>query len=171
MAGPVVASELCVSMTTKPLSEAPAPTSSPITRDPRTLDLLTSLVTEAELGLRRVDEVLMASAREPITPAALNELLRVFRDLTNVSGRVDAEDVLRLSRVTETLIEATSAGRVLFRQDVLDALFEASLVMRELLEEVWSATVESRTFTSARALEATVSKLELANQPSAESAS
>lgn len=147
-------------MFTKPLSEAPVPASSPITRDPKTLELLTDFVTEADVGLRRVDEVLMASAREPITEAALTEILRVFRNVSNVSGRVDAEDVERLSRVTERLLESAARGHLAAHPGLVDALFEASLVMRELLDEVWSAAVESRTFASTRALQATVSKLE-----------
>jgi chemotaxis protein histidine kinase CheA len=155
-------------MMRKPLSEAPAPASSPTTRDPKTLELLTEFVTQADVGLRRVDEVLMDSARSPIAPEALGEVLRVFRELKAASGRVDADDVLRLSQQTEALLEATRAGRVHAHREVLDALFEASLVMRELLEEVWSAAVESRTFVSTTALEATVSKLTLAQNSDAD---
>lgn len=149
---------------TKPLSEAPAPTSAPTVRDPRTLELLTALVTEADAGLRRVDEVLMESVRHPIPPAALDELLRVFHELRRTSGRVDAKDVLELSWQAETLLGAARAGRVVADREVVDALFEASLVLRELLDEVWAATVESRTFASTTALDATVSKLTLAQQ-------
>lgn len=138
--------------------------SAPITRDPKTLDLLTRFVTEADVGLRRVDDLLMASTRDPMSRAALGEMRQVFHELSHVSRRVEADDVLRLSRVTETLLEATSAGVVVADQAVVDALFEASLVMRELLEEVWSAAVESRTFVSAKALDTTVSKLMLAGE-------
>lgn len=151
-------------------SEAPAPTSAPTLRNRRTLELLTEFVTEADVGLRRVDEVLMDSARHPITPAALDELLRVFHELVKTSGKLDASDVLELSRGAEALLEAAWAGLVRADRNVVDALFEASLVLRELLDEVWSATVESRTFASTSALEATVSKLTLAHASNAEGA-
>lgn len=153
-----------VTMTHTPRSESPSPLSSPLSRDPETLRLLTNFVSETDAGLRRVDEVLMDSTRTPISRNQVEEVVSVFCVVSSVAGLVDAAEMRRLARATEAVLSALQGGMQLARGGLVDVLFEASLVMRELLEEVWAAAIEGRTFVSLSGLDATIERIEYAGR-------
>lgn len=151
-------------MTQKPRSESLSPLSSPLSRDPETLKLLANFVAETDVGLRRVDEVLMDSTRTPITRSQIEEVVSVFCVVSSVAGLVDAAEMRRLARATEAVLGALQGGVQLARGGLVDVLFEASLVMRELLDEVWAAAIEGRTFVSLSGLDATIERIEYAGR-------
>lgn len=150
------------SMPSRLCSDSPYTADGPLSRDPETLRLLTQFAAETDVGLRRVDEVLIDSTRTPITRTQLEELAAVFCVVSRVANLVDAPEMRRLARATESVLQALPSSARAAHAGLVEILFEASLVMRELLEEVWAAAIEGRTFVSLGSMDPAVARIEAA---------
>jgi two-component system, chemotaxis family, sensor kinase CheA len=115
----------------------PAPdTSAPAGRDAETIELFADFIAEGEEGLGRVDEILLGAEKVELEDEQVNELFRVFHTIKGVAAFLDAADVSRLSHATETLLDGARAHKVELTGPVLETVFEASTLMRELFQRV-----------------------------------
>ena len=110
--------------------------SSPAGRDAETVELFADFIAEGEEGLGRVDEILLGAEKGDIQDEQVNELFRVFHTVKGVAAFLDAGDVTRLAHATETLLDGARTHRIELTGSVLEAVFEASSVMRRLLQQV-----------------------------------
>lgn len=149
---------------TTPTSALSAPPSS-LKRDQATIDLLTDFVAETDVSLARMDEMLMSATRAPMSQAQLQELFRLFHAVKAVARFIDAADVSRVSVAAEAVLDLARTGRLTVQGDVLERLFDASTVLRDLIGEVWTATLEERTFTADGGVDRTIAALDEVVEP------
>ena len=116
--------------------QADPDTSAPAGRDAETIELFADFIAEGEEGLGRVDEILLGAEKGVIQDEQVNELFRVFHTVKGVAAFLDASDVTRLAHATETLLDGARTHRIELTGPVLEAVFEASTVMRRLLQQV-----------------------------------
>jgi two-component system chemotaxis sensor kinase CheA len=118
-------------------AEPAAPDASSLAgRDAETVELFADFIAEGEEGLGRVDEILLGAEKGDIQDEQVNELFRVFHTVKGVAAFLDASDVTRLAHATETLLDGARTHRIELTGPVLEAVFEASTVMRRLLQQV-----------------------------------
>jgi len=118
------------------VDQAEPDASSPAGRDAETVELFADFIAEGEEGLGRVDEILLGAEKGDIQDEQVNELFRVFHTVKGVAAFLDAGDVTRLAHATETLLDGARTHRIELTGSVLEAVFEASSVMRRLLQQV-----------------------------------
>ncbi len=116
----------------EPLSESVAASAG---RDAETVELFADFLAEGEEGLARVDEILLGAERGELQDEHVNELFRVFHTIKGVAAFLDAREVTRLAHATETLLDGARTHRIELSGLVLEAVFEASTVMRQLLRQ------------------------------------
>jgi two-component system, chemotaxis family, sensor kinase CheA len=131
------------------LAEGSAPASEPVMagvdsvaveptragRDAETVELFADFLAEGEEGLARVDEILLGAEKGELQDEQVNELFRVFHTIKGVAAFLDAREVTRLAHATETLLDGARTHRIELTGPVLEAVFEASTVMRQLLRQ------------------------------------
>ncbi|HEY3666945.1 MAG TPA: chemotaxis protein CheA [Polyangiaceae bacterium] len=113
-------------------------------RDAETVELFADFIAEGEEGLARVDEILLDAEKGEIEDERVNELFRVFHTVKGVAAFLDASDVMRLAHTTETLLDGARAHRIQLAGAALEAVFEASTVMRRLLQQVRESVENDR---------------------------
>ncbi len=115
-----------------------------ITRDPETLELMAEFLEESTGLLERADETLLAVEATGATAEHINELFRAFHSIKGVGGFIDLAQVCSLAHTTETLLNLAREGRAALAGEVLDRVFDATGVMRQLLAEVRRALETQR---------------------------
>jgi two-component system chemotaxis sensor kinase CheA len=102
--------------------------------DTETLELLAEFLSESGEQLNRADELLGLAAREGATPEQVNELFRGFHTIKGVSSFLGVEPITRLAHATEALLNRVRGAELRLEAECLDAVFDASALMRELLD-------------------------------------
>lgn len=102
--------------------------------DSETLELLGEFLSESGEQLSRADELLVLAAREGASPEQVNELFRGFHTIKGVSSFLGVEPITRLAHATESLLNRVRASELRLEAECLDAVFDASALMRELLD-------------------------------------
>lgn len=138
----------------------PAPSAwTPAGRDAETIELFADFIAEAEEGLGRVDEILLGAEKAELEDEQVNELFRVFHTIKGVAAFLDAADVSRLSHATETLLDGARTHKVELSGGVLETVFEASTLMRELLRRVRAAVEGDRAIAACEGLPAVLARI------------
>ncbi len=109
----------------------PDPTTMP---DTETLELLGEFLSESSEQLGRAEEILVVAAREGASPEQVNELFRGFHTIKGVSSFLGVEPITRLAHATEALLNRVRGAELRLEAECLDAVFDASALMRELLD-------------------------------------
>lgn len=104
--------------------------------DPETIELLGEFMVEAEEGLDRVDRLLVEAGADSLGEEGVDELFRVFHSIKGGSGFLGLASVTALAHETESLLSLVRRGSLELSGPRVEAVFEATEVMRELLEEV-----------------------------------
>ena len=102
--------------------------------DSETLELLGEFLSESNEQLGRAEEILVVAAREGASPDQVNELFRGFHTIKGVSSFLGVEPITRLAHATESLLNRVRASELRLEAECLDAVFDASALMRELLD-------------------------------------
>lgn len=113
-------------------------------RDAETVELFADFIAEGEEGLTRVDEILLGAEKAQIQDEQVNELFRVFHTLKGVAAFLDVNDVARLAHATESLLDGARTHRIALTGPMLEAIFEASTTMRQLLRLVRDSVERDR---------------------------
>ena len=102
--------------------------------DTETLELLGEFLSESNEQLGRAEEILVVAARDGASPEQVNELFRGFHTIKGVSSFLGVEPITRLAHATESLLNRVRASELRLEAECLDAVFDASALMRELLD-------------------------------------
>ncbi|MFO0627655.1 MAG: chemotaxis protein CheA [Polyangiales bacterium] len=102
--------------------------------DSETLELLAEFLSESGEQLTRADELLVVAARDGASPEQVNELFRGFHTIKGVSSFLGVEPITRLAHATESLLNRVRASELKLEAECLDAVFDATALMRELLD-------------------------------------
>lgn len=108
-------------------------------RDQDTIELFAGFIAEGAEGLDQADQILLSADREPATEEQVHALFRVFHTLKGVAGFLDLKDVTELAHATETLLGRIRDGRQKLAREELAVVFDASSLMRKLVEETRTA--------------------------------
>lgn len=118
---------------------AALPTAASAQRDAETVELIGDFLEESGEGLARADEMLLAVERGGPEPDKVHALFRVFHTIKGVAGFLELAEVVSLSHTTENLLNHVRDGRLELKGDAFDAVFEATAVLRRLLERLRGA--------------------------------
>lgn len=131
----------------------------PIERDADTVELMTAFLEESSEGLAEADALLVAATRGPVAPEGVHALFRVFHTIKGVAGFLDLRQAVALAHATEALLDHARAGRLALAGEALDLVFDATAVMRALLDAVRVALTQRREVAHVEAVEPLVARL------------
>jgi two-component system chemotaxis sensor kinase CheA len=121
----------------QPPAAAPGATSAQ--RDPETVELIGDFLEEGGEGLARADEMLLAVEKHGPEADKVHALFRVFHTIKGVAGFLELTEIVSLSHTTENLLNLVRDGRMQLQGDVFEAVFEATAVLRRLLQRLRAA--------------------------------
>jgi two-component system chemotaxis sensor kinase CheA len=174
--GPALAAELrsqhpgdALARVSKALSEGQAaPVRTPTgaenaNRDAETIELVGDFLGESNDALARADEILLA-VEQGGTPGAdgTNALFRVFHTIKGVAGFLELRDIVKLAHTAENLLNAVREGRIALAGEVFDVVFEATALLRAMLERLKKAVDARATLEPDRDVPPLVLRLERA---------
>ncbi|MGC3998685.1 MAG: chemotaxis protein CheA [Anaeromyxobacter sp.] len=108
-------------------------------RDAETIELIGDFLEESGEGLNRADEMLLAVEKNGPEPDKVHALFRVFHTIKGVAGFLELAEIVSLAHTTENLLNHIRDGRLELRGDAFDVTFEATAVLRRLLERLRAA--------------------------------
>jgi two-component system, chemotaxis family, sensor kinase CheA len=108
-------------------------------RDSETIELIGDFLEESGEGLARADEMLLAVERTGPEADKVHALFRVFHTIKGVAGFLELNEIVALAHTTENLLNLVRDGRMELRGDVFEAVFEATAVLRRLLQRLRAA--------------------------------
>jgi two-component system chemotaxis sensor kinase CheA len=108
-------------------------------RDAETVELIGDFLEESTEGLARADEILLAAEKGTADAEKTNALFRVFHTIKGVAGFLELAEIVALSHTTETLLNLVREGKLALEGGVFDVVFEATAVLRRLLERLRAA--------------------------------
>ncbi|HEX7597627.1 MAG TPA: Hpt domain-containing protein, partial [Polyangia bacterium] len=137
--------------------QAPAPTApvgvaaitpQRVSRDEETVGLIGEFLSESEEGLSRADQILINSERGGVGAEAVNGLFRVFHTVKGVAGFLELTEITTLAHTTETMLNRCREGTLKLADQRLDAVFDATGMVRRMLGELRTAVQESMQFST-----------------------
>jgi two-component system, chemotaxis family, sensor kinase CheA len=135
-----------------PVETAPAPIAAfapqRVSRDEETVGLVGEFLSESEEGLSRADQILINSERGGVGAEAVNGLFRVFHTVKGVAGFLELVEITTLAHTTETMLNRCREGTLKLADQRLDAVFDATAMVRRMLGELRTAVQESMQFTT-----------------------
>ena len=136
-------------------------------RDAETIELFADFLAEGEEGLARVDEILLKAEKGELQDEQVNELFRVFHTIKGVAAFLDASEIARLAHATETLLDGARTHRIELTGVALEAVFEATTVMRRLFGQARASVELDRTLPAYEAMTELLSRIARADQATA----
>jgi two-component system, chemotaxis family, sensor kinase CheA len=121
-----------------PKAVAPAGAAS-ASRDAETIELVGDFLEEGLEGLARADELLLAIEQHGPDTDKTHALFRVFHTVKGVAGFLELGQIVSLAHTTETLLNQVREGRQPLAGEAFDATFEATALLRRLLEALRKA--------------------------------
>ena len=94
------------------------------------LVLIAEFITESCEHLETADECLLTIEEQPEDIETVNALFRAYHTIKGVAGFLDLGDVMRLAHQTENLLDAARQGRFRLEGARLDAVFDATDMMK-----------------------------------------
>lgn len=131
-------------------------------RDEETLSLIGDFLQESEEGLSDVDQMLMNLEQGGLTPEKINSMFRTFHTIKGLAGFLEFAEIAKLAHTTETLLNQVRQGQRELKGASLDLVFDATGMMRKLLDFVRIAAKENETVVSQPNLPALLVKIEAA---------
>jgi two-component system chemotaxis sensor kinase CheA len=108
-------------------------------RDAETVELIGDFLEESGEGLARADEMLLAVEKDGPESDKVHALFRVFHTIKGVAGFLELSEIVSLAHTTENLLNHVRDGKLELSGDVFDAVFEATAVLRRLLDRLRQA--------------------------------
>lgn len=147
-------------------SHAPLPTPMAMkVRDPDTIALIGEFLSESEDALSRADQTLIIVEQGVATPDHINSLFRVFHTIKGVAGFLELQDIQSLAHKTESLLNGCRENVFPLGGRRLDLVFDATSMMRKILNELRTAVEASAEFITTQDIPTLVSFLDQALQP------
>ncbi|MCD6378848.1 chemotaxis protein CheA [bacterium] len=146
-----------------PSSNEPVAVSVPlagIDRDDDMIELIGDFLEESEEGLTKADEILMDAENNANDPEMVNALFRVFHTIKGVAGFLDFNEISSLSHKSETMLDMVREGTLKLVGEVLDITFDATDMMRRMINNVHAAVENSEEVASVPELTAMLARLE-----------
>ncbi|MEM1355087.1 MAG: chemotaxis protein CheA [Planctomycetota bacterium] len=97
------------------------------------LELTAEFITEACEHLETADECLLTIEDQPDDMDTVNALFRAYHTIKGVAGFLDLADVMHLAHQTENLLDAARQGKFQLAGARLDAVFDATDMMKRLV--------------------------------------
>ncbi len=110
--------------------------------------MLGEFLQESTEGLAQADQLLMEAEQDAGNPEVVDGLFRVFHTIKGVAGFLDLEYILSLAHTTETLLNQVREGNASLEEQVLDSIFDATDLMRMILDDVRDGVENHRAFRS-----------------------
>lgn len=130
-----------------PPAEEAAP-AGPTTWDQDILELVGDFLQECRDGLTAADDILLEASRRLAEAEEVNALFRVFHTIKGTSSFLNLRDVTQVAHTTESMLNKVREGNLVLTGAVLDVAFEATALMRKLLDEVQAAAEGQRAVAS-----------------------
>ncbi len=118
------------------------PRPGPESFDDETIAMAGEFLQESEEGLSNADQVLMEIENSGPDDEKINNLFRVFHTIKGVAGFLELKQIESLAHTTETMMNLVRQGNLPLAGAVLDLVFDATEMMRNMLGAVKTA-VES----------------------------
>ncbi|RJO64834.1 MAG: chemotaxis protein CheA [Myxococcales bacterium] len=132
-----------------------------VQRDAETLTMLGDFLHESEEGLANADDILMNVESDGADSEKINSLFRVFHTIKGVAGFLELKDITELAHSTETMLNMVRQGTLDLRGAVLDLVFDATEMMRQMLAEIHRVVVESCAFAPNAGLPMLINRLQV----------
>ncbi len=102
--------------------------------DEDTLEMVVEFIQEGEEGLAQADEILLQAQKGGLGVEQTNALFRVFHTIKGVAGFLELGEITQLAHTTETMLDRGRTGVLSIEGTVLDLVFDATSMMRKMLE-------------------------------------
>ena len=112
------------------------------------MGLISEFLSESEEGLGRADQILINSERGGAGTEAVNGLFRVFHTVKGVAGFLELTEITTLAHTSETMLNRCREGTLKLADQRLDAIFDATAMVRRMLGELRTAVQESMQFST-----------------------
>jgi two-component system chemotaxis sensor kinase CheA len=110
--------------------------------DDEDVALVGEFLQESEEGLASADQILLDIEHRGVDQEMVNGLFRVFHTIKGVAGFLELKAITSLAHITETMLNMVRNGQILLQDGVLDVVFDATAMMRKLMEEIRRAVEE-----------------------------
>lgn len=126
-----------------PITHSDAPPSTvPTTWDDQELELVVEFLHESEEAVATVDQTLLEIEQLGPDAERVNRLFRAFHTLKGVASFLRLKQIVELAHTTETMLDSVRSGRLSAETGVVDLVFDATTLLRSLLEAVKTALEE-----------------------------
>lgn len=115
------------------------PQSLPTIWDEQELELVAEFLSESQESLVGVDQVLLNIERDGPDAERVNRLFRAFHTMKGVASFLRLKQIVELSHNTETMLSSVRSGTLAAEAGVIDLVFDATTLLRSLLDAVKSA--------------------------------
>ncbi|MBN2799448.1 MAG: Hpt domain-containing protein, partial [Deltaproteobacteria bacterium] len=115
---------------------APDATQGPDAWDEDMLDLVGDFLQECKDGLAQADELLLEASRRQAEAEEINALFRVFHTIKGTSSFLNLQDVTQVAHTTESMLNRVREGTLELTGAILDGAFDATALLRTLIDEV-----------------------------------
>ncbi|MGV0950244.1 MAG: chemotaxis protein CheA [Azonexus sp.] len=132
-AAPVAAAER------PPAPPAPAFLAEAPSWDAEIIELATEFLQESEDGLTQVDEILLGVHEDGVAADQVDAIFRVFHTMKGVAGFLELSEITKLAHTSETLLDQGRKGILAIKGGVIDLLFDATALVRRMLEDLREA--------------------------------
>ncbi|HTN51306.1 MAG TPA: chemotaxis protein CheA [Anaeromyxobacter sp.] len=149
-------------------SRVPAPAqagAAGATRDPETVELIGDFLEESTEGLNRADEMLLGIERNGPDADKTHALFRVFHTIKGVAGFLELAEIVSLAHQTENLLNHVRDGRLALAGPAFEVVFEATALLRRLLEELRRAVDAGTALVSSPEVPRLVARLQVVSAP------
>jgi two-component system, chemotaxis family, sensor kinase CheA len=104
--------------------------------DEEELELVIEFLHEGKETAGAIDQTLLEIEREGPDPEHVNKLFRAFHTLKGVASFLRLHQIVALTHTTETMLDLVRGGKVAAEAGLLDLVFDATTLLRSLLEAV-----------------------------------
>ncbi|NLH49742.1 MAG: chemotaxis protein CheA [Myxococcales bacterium] len=112
--------------------------------DSENLAMLGEFLAESEDGLSQADQTLLRIESDGPDPEKINLLFRIFHSLKGVAGFLGLHAVEGLAHKTETMLNKVRQSEITLENEVLDLVFDATAMMRELMRLIKACLQECK---------------------------
>ncbi|BDG07979.1 chemotaxis protein CheA [Anaeromyxobacter paludicola] len=144
----------------EPAAAAAAGPVEKVERDEETVMLFGEFLQESGDGLTRVDGILMKVEQAQADAESVNALFRVFHTIKGTAGFLELEAVVALAHTTETMLNCCRQHTLALSGPVVDVVFDATALMRRMIEDVQTAIEKGLPFGRPGELTGLLAKIE-----------
>ena len=127
--------------------------------DADTLEIVGEFLQEAGEGLTQVDGVLLAIETQGVENEQINAMFRAFHTIKGVAGFLELADIAELAHTTESMLDLGRSGDLEFAGAVLDLVFDATELMRQMLDALSQAVSQGLKPAAAPEIEGLLARL------------